>query len=148
MISVLRPSYAYGEKYMTYLKGGSETVSQDAQKLADEQNALNNEINDYQNNHNTGGVKQAELPVELEEKIIDFSQKKKPGEGVGVFFFFFWVGEISSLKKFFIAFQGVEVVTQKIKGGVMRRVFFLILTPTHLSDQTPEKPTKKVGRNY
>lgn len=75
MISVLRPSYAYGEKYMTYLKSGSETVSQDAQKLADEQNALNNEINDYQNNHNTGGVKQAELPVELEEKIIDFSQK-------------------------------------------------------------------------
>ena len=47
LISVLRPSYAYGEKYMTYLKGGSETVSQDAQKLADEQNALNNEINDY-----------------------------------------------------------------------------------------------------
>ena len=74
LISVLRPSYAYGEKYMTYLKGGSETVSQDAQKLADEQNALNNEINDYQNNHNTGGVKQAELPVELEDKIIDFSQ--------------------------------------------------------------------------
>ena len=68
LISVLRPSYAYGEKYMTYLKSGSETVSQDAQKLADEQNALNNEINDYQNNHNTGGVKQAELPVELEEK--------------------------------------------------------------------------------
>ena len=46
LISVLRPSYAYGEKYMTYLKSGSETVSQDAQKLADEQNALNNEIND------------------------------------------------------------------------------------------------------
>lgn len=60
---------------MTYLKGGSETVSQDAQKLADEQNALNNEINDYQNNHNTGGVKQAELPVELEEKIIDSLRK-------------------------------------------------------------------------
>lgn len=83
LISVLRPSYAYGEKYMTYLKSGSETVSQDAQKLADEQNSLNNEINDYQNNHNTGGVKQAELPVELEEKIIDFSQKNSQA-GVGL----------------------------------------------------------------
>ena len=87
LISVLRPSYAYGEKYMTYLKGGSETVSQDAQKLADEQNALNNEINDYQNNHNTGGVKQAELPVELEEKIIDFSQKNsQAGAGLDSMF--------------------------------------------------------------
>ena len=82
LISVLRPSYAYGEKYMTYLKSGSEAVSQGAQKLADEQNSLNNEINDYQNNHNTGGVKQAELPVEL-EKDNRFSQKNSQA-GVGL----------------------------------------------------------------
>lgn len=50
-------------------------------------NALNNEINDYQNNHNTGGVKQAELPVELEEKIIDFSQKNsQAGAGLDSMF--------------------------------------------------------------
>lgn len=110
LISVLRPSYAYGEKYMTYLKGGSETVSQDAQKLADEQNALNNEINDYQNNHNTGGVKQAELPVELEEKIIDFSQKNSQA-GAGLDSMFSLIeGELYSQQ------NALKLISERVRG--------------------------------
>lgn len=110
LISVLRLSYAYGEKYMTYLKGGSETVSQDAQKLADEQNALNNEINDYQNNHNTGGVKQAELPVELEEKIIDFSQKNSQA-GAGLDSMFSLIeGELYSQQ------NALKLISERVRG--------------------------------
>lgn len=110
LISVLRPSYAYGEKYMTYLKGGSETVSQDAQKLADEQNALNNEINDHQNNHNTGGVKQAELPVELEEKIIDFSQKNSQA-GAGLDSMFSLIeGELYSQQ------NALKLISERVRG--------------------------------
>ena len=110
LISVLRPSYAYGEKYITYLKGGSETVSQDAQKLADEQNALNNEINDYQNNHNTGGVKQAELPAELEEKIIDFSQKNSQA-GVGLDSMFSLIeGELYSQQ------NALKLISERVRG--------------------------------